>query len=143
MNGIMAIKEGDTVAVHYTGKLADGQVFDTSVGRDPLEFTVGAGQLIAGFDKAVHGKSVGDKTTVEVPPEDGYGQPDPERIQTIPREMLDADGLEEGQVLGLQTPDGQALQATVQALNEETVTLDFNHFLAGKTLTFEIEVVRA
>ncbi len=139
----MAIKEGDTVAVHYTGKLPDGQVFDTSEGRDPLEFTVGAGQLIAGFDKAVRGKEVGEKTTVEIPPEEGYGQADPERIQTIPREMLDADGLEEGQVLGLQTPDGQALQATVQAVNEETVTLDFNHFLAGKTLTFDIEVVRA
>ncbi len=139
----MAIKEGDTVAVHYTGKLPDGQVFDSSEGRDPLEFTVGAGQLIAGFDNAVRGKEIGDKTTVEIPPEEGYGHADPERVQTIPREMLDADNLEEGQVLGLQTPDGQALQATVQSLDEATVTLDFNHFLAGKTLTFDIEVVRA
>lgn len=139
----MAIQEGDNVAVHYTGKLTDGQVFDTSEGRDPLEFTVGAGQLIAGFDKAVVGLDVGDKTTIEVAPEEAYGEPDPARVQTVPREMLDAPDLTEGQVLGLQTPDGQALQATVQKLDEKEVTLDFNHFLAGKTLVFDIEIVKA
>ncbi len=138
----MAIQEGDTVAVHYTGKLTDGQVFDTSEGRDPLEFTVGAGQLIAGFDQAVRGLGVGDKTTVEIPPEEAYGMPDPERVQEVPKAMIDAD-VEVGQVLGLQTPDGQAMQATVHQVGDETITLDFNHFLAGKTLVFDIEVVRA
>ncbi len=138
----MSIKEGDTVAVHYTGKLTDGQVFDTSEGRDPLEFTVGEGQLIAGFDQAVRGLGVGDKTTVEIPPEEAYGMPDPERVQQVPKQMIDAE-VEVGQVLGLRTPDGQAMQATVNEVGDDTITLDFNHFLAGKTLVFDIEVVRA
>lgn len=137
----MAITEGDRVAVHYTGRLEDGQVFDTSEGRGPLEFTVGAGELIAGFDNAVRGLDVGEKTTIEIPPEEAYGARDPERVQEVPKEMLDAPDLEEGQVIGLQTPDGQQLQATVLKLDEEKITLDFNHFLAGKTLRFDIEVV--
>ncbi len=139
----MAIAEGDEVSVHYTGKLDDGQVFDTSEGRDPLTFTVGSGQLIPGFDQAVRGLEVGDKTTVAIPPGEAYGERDEARIQEVPREMLDAPDLEEGQVIGLQTPDGQQLQATVAGLTDEAVKLDFNHFLAGKTLTFEIEVVSA
>lgn len=137
----MPIKEGDTVSVHYTGKLEDGQVFDSSEGREPLEFTVGSGQLIAGFDEGVRGLDAGQSTTVTIAPEDAYGPVDEERVQQVPRQMLDAPDLEVGQVLGLQTPDGQQMQATVKELNEETVTLDFNHFLAGKTLVFDITVV--
>lgn len=137
----MTIKEGDTVEVHYTGKLSDGKVFDSSQGRGPLKFTVGGGELIAGFDRAVIGLKEGEKTTVEIAPEEAYGTHQEEKVQEVPRTMVDAPDLEEGQVLGLETPDGQRLQATVKELNDETITLDFNHFLAGETLTFEIEVL--
>lgn len=137
----MAITEGDTVAVHYTGKLEDGQVFDSSEGRGPLEFTVGAGELIPGFDNAVRGLEKGEKTTVELPPEDAYGPHDPEKVQEISREQLDLESPEPGQMLGLQTPDGQQFQATVLDVTDSAVKLDFNHFLAGKKLTFDIEVV--
>ncbi len=137
----MPIQEGDTVAVHYTGKLEDGQVFDTSEGRDPLSFQVGGGQLIRGFDDAVRGMEVGDETTVTIAPEDGYGAHDPQMVQKIPRDRLDADGVEVGQVLMLQSDDGREFQATVQGVEDDGVTLDFNHFLAGKTLVFTIKVV--
>lgn len=137
----MPIQEGDTVAVHYTGKLEDGQVFDTSEGRGPLEFQVGAGQLIRGFDEAVRGLEVGEETTITVPPEQGYGEPDPQMVQKIPNDRLDAQGVEEGQVLALQADDGRQFQATVKAVDPDGVTLDFNHFLAGKTLVFEIKVL--
>lgn len=140
---MMTIAEGDTVAVHYTGKLEDGEVFDSSEGREPLEFTVGAGQLIQGFDDAVKGLDEGETATIEVPPEKGYGERNPEMIQELPRERLqNVDNLETGQVLGLETEDGRQFQATVKKVADETVTLDFNHFLAGKTLVFDIEVVK-
>lgn len=137
----MAIEEGNTVSVHYTGKLEDGQVFDSSEGRDPLTFTVGGGQLIKGFDNAVRGKETGDKVTAVIPPEEGYGATNPEMVQTMPTERLQGAEVAVGQVLGLEDAQGNPFQATVTDLNEETVTLDFNHFLAGKTLTFEIEIV--
>lgn len=137
----MPIQEGDTVAVHYTGKLEDGQVFDTSEGRGPLEFQVGAGQLIRGFDEAVRGLEVGDETSVTIPPEQGYGEADPEMVQKIPNDRLDAEGVQEGQVLALQADDGRQFQATVKKVEPDGVTLDFNHFLAGKTLVFHIKVL--
>ena len=127
--------------VHYTGRLEDGQVFDTSEGRDPLTFTVGAQQVIPGFESAVAGKDVGDKATAEVPPAEGYGEHDPQRVLEIERERLTGVDPEVGQVLGLQDDDGRDHQATVIAVTDDTVRLDFNHFLAGKTLLFDIEVV--
>lgn len=137
----MAIENGDTVTVHYTGKLEDGKVFDTSEGRDPLTFEMGAGQLIPGFENALAGKEVGDKVTATVPPEEGYGTRNEELVQDMPRDRVQGADLEVGQVLGLETEDGNAYQAQVVDLDDETVKLDFNHFLAGKELTFEIEVV--
>ncbi len=137
----MAIAVGDTVSVHYTGKLADGNVFDSSEGRDPLTFEVGSGQLIAGFDQAVLGKEVGDKVSVEIPPEEGYGTHDPNMIQDLPRDRIQGVDLELNQVLGLEDDQGRPFQAQVVGLTDDVVKLDFNHFLAGKTLTFDIEVV--
>ncbi len=137
----MSIKEGDRVSVHYTGKLPDGQIFDSSEGKDPLTFTVGSGELIPGFDRGVLGKAVGDKTEVECPPAEAYGEHDPARIMELPRERLQGVDPEVGQFLGLEDDQGNPHQATITAVTDETVTLDFNHFLAGKTLIFDIEVV--
>jgi peptidylprolyl isomerase len=137
----MAVDEGNTVSLHYTGKLDSGEVFDTSDGRGPLEFKVGAGMVIPGFDRGVVGMEVGEKKTVTIPPDEGYGAHDPQLVQTLERSQLDAAGLEPGQVLGLQAEDGRQFQATVLDVDDESVKLDFNHFLAGKTLVFDIEIV--
>lgn len=138
-----AIKTGDTVAIHYTGTLTDGSTFDSSEGRDPLEFVVGSGQIIPGLDKALPGMEVGDKKVVEVPSGEAYGEVNPANRQAVPREQIPADiPLEEGLVLQMQSPDGQnAIPVTVVDVTEQEVTLDANHMLAGKDLTFAIEVV--
>lgn len=136
------VKTGDTVAIHYTGTLSDGATFDSSQGRDPLEFTVGSGQIIPGLDKALPGMSVGDKKTVEVAADDAYGQPDPNAMQAVPRKDIPAEiPLDLGTQLQVQTPTGQAMPVTVVKVTEEEVTLDANHPLAGKDLTFDIELV--
>ena len=136
------VKTGDTVRIHYTGTLEDGSTFDSSDGRDPLEFTVGSGQIIPGLDKAMTGMSVGEKKTVEVPADEAYGQPDPNALQAVPRGEIPADiPLDLGTQLQVQTPQGQVLPVTVVEVTEEQVTLDANHPLAGKDLTFAIELV--
>lgn len=137
----MPVQDGDTVSLNYTGRLKDGQVFDTSEGREPLTFQVGKGMVIPGFDDGVRGLEKGEAKTLEIPPEQGYGEHDPNLVREIGREQLDAPDLEAGQVLGLETEDGRRFQATVRNLDEEKVELDFNHFLAGKTLVFDIEVI--
>lgn len=137
-----AIKQGDTVRIHYTGTLQDGKVFDSSEGREPLEFAVGSGQIIPGLDSALPGMEVGDKKRVEVACEDAYGPVNPAMRQDIPREGIPADiPLDPGTQLQMQTPDGQALPVTVVEATDTTVTLDANHPLAGEDLTFDIEVV--
>ncbi len=136
------VKSGDTVRVHYTGTLTDGQTFDSSEGRDPLEFTVGTGQIIPGLDSAVEGMAVGDKKTVEVPVDQAYGQPDPNAQQAVPRSDIPEDiPLDLGTQLQVQTPQGQVMPVTVVEVTEEQVVLDANHPLAGKDLTFAIELV--
>ncbi|AKS47007.1 FKBP-type peptidyl prolyl cis-trans isomerase /Apo-metallochaperone SlyD [Octadecabacter temperatus] len=137
------VKSGDTVAIHYTGTLADGTTFDSSDGRDPLEFMVGSGQIIPGLDKAIPGMKVGDKKVVEIPCEEAYGAINPENRQSIPREQIPADiPLEMGLTLQMQSPDGQhVMPVTVVELNDTEVTLDANHMLAGKDLTFAIEMI--
>ncbi|MCM2563892.1 peptidylprolyl isomerase [Lutimaribacter sp. EGI FJ00015] len=136
------VKEGDTVRIHYTGTLADGATFDSSEGRDPLEFTVGSGQIIPGLDKAMPGMAVGEKKTVEVPCDEAYGQPDPGACQSVPRAEIPADiPLEIGTQLQVQTPQGQVMPVTVAEVTEAEVTLDANHPLAGRDLTFDIELV--
>ena len=136
------LKSGDTVRVHYTGTLTDGQTFDSSEGRDPLEFTVGSGQIIPGLETAVEGMTVGDKKTVEVPVDQAYGQPDPNAQQSVPRTDIPEDiPLDLGTQLQVQTPQGQVMPVTVVEVTEEQVVLDANHPLAGKDLTFAIELV--
>jgi len=137
-----AIKQGDTVRIHYTGTLLDGKVFDSSEGRDPLEFVAGSSQIITGLDAALPGMAVGDKKRVEVPCVDAYGPINPGARQQIPREGIPDDiPLEPGTQLQMQTPDGQAVPVTVVEVDEATVTLDANHPLAGQDLIFDIEIV--
>ena len=140
--GGQKVKDGDTVKVHYTGTLEDGTVFDTSREREPLEFTLGQGQLIAGFENAVLGMAVGDIKTVTFPPEEAYGEVREELIIKMAREQFPEDmELQTGQKLQLQSTDGQTFVATVLEITDSEVTVDANHPLAGKDLTFEIEVV--
>ena len=136
------VKNGDTVRIHYTGTLADGSVFDSSEGRDPLEFTVGSGQVIAGMDAGLPGMAVGDKKRLEIPSADAYGPLNPEARQAIPRKGIPDDiPLELGTQLQIQSPEGHVLPVTVVEVTESTVTLDANHPLAGKDLNFEIQLV--
>ncbi len=139
----MTAQNGSTVKVHYTGTLKeDGSQFDSSQGREPLEFKLGEGMVIAGFEKAVIGKSAGDTVTVEIPPEEGYGSPSEELVFQVRREQLPPTvELEEGIMLEIRTEDGQPAYVRVTEYDEETVTLDGNHPLSGQTLVFDIEVV--
>ena len=135
-------KAGDTVRIHYTGTLDDGSVFDSSDGREPLEFKLGSGQIIPGLDKALPGMSVGDTKVVEVPAAEAYGDHNPEGLQQVPRAQVPEHiPLDPGTRLQVQTPDGQALPVTVTDVTEEVVVLDANHPLAGRDLTFDIELV--
>ncbi len=137
------VKTGDTVAIHYTGTLDDGTTFDSSQGRDPLEFVVGSGQVIAGLDEVLPGMVVGDKKTVEIACDQAYGPVNPDMRQDVPREGIPEDiPLDPGTRLQMQASDGRAIPVTVVAADEATVTLDANHPLAGKDLTFAIELMR-
>ncbi|MFY0623265.1 MAG: peptidylprolyl isomerase [Pelagimonas sp.] len=135
-------KSGDTVRIHYTGTLNDGSTFDSSAGRDPLEFTLGSGQVIPGFDTGVTGMSVGEKKTINIPAENAYGEVDPDARQAVPRDQIPADiPLEIGTMLQMQAPTGQVVQVAVVEVSETEVMLDANHPLAGKDLNFELELV--
>jgi len=136
----MPAKPGDTVRVHYRGTLDDGTEFDSSTGRDPLEFTIGSGQVIPGFDAAVDGMSVGESVTVTIPAAEAYGPRQNEAVQQVPRDMFD-DEPQAGWMVELTAPEGQRLAALIAEVGTDTVTLDFNHPMAGKDLTFEIELV--
>ena len=137
------VKNGDTVRVHYEGRLEDGQVFDSSEGGEPLEFQVGAGDVIPGFDEAVRGMEVGQKKTVEIEPEDAYGERRDQLVAQMPRENMNLEGgtPEEGMSLLMQTQDGQQIPVTVTEVTDTHVTLDANHPLAGRKLTFEVTLV--
>ena len=135
-------KSGDTVRIHYTGALSDGSVFDSSEGRDPLEFTLGSGMVIAGFDAGVTGMSIGEKKRVEIPCDQAYGPRQDNATQAIARsEFPDNIPLELGLQLQMQAPNGQPMMVTVSELTDTEVTLDANHALAGKDLTFDLELV--
>ena len=136
------IKDGDTVKVHYTGTLEGGEVFDSSVNRDPLQFTLGQGQLIPGFEKAIIGLGVGESTTANIPSAEAYGDKNPEMIVNVEKSQL-PEGMEPevGMQLQLNQPDGQAIPCQVTNVEGEKVTIDANHPLAGQDLTFNIEVV--
>jgi peptidylprolyl isomerase len=138
----MQAKEGDVVRVHYTGRLTDGTQFDSSVGREPLEFTVGAGQMIKGFDTGVRGMTVGEKKTIEIAPQDAYGERDEEAVIEFPVSNIPEDmKLEPGMQLTLRNQFGQPIPVVVLEVGEEVVVMDANHMLAGKDLVFEVELV--
>ncbi len=138
----MPIKNGDTVSVHYTGTLADGTVFDSSRDREPLEFVMGKQQLIAGFESAVMDKEAGDTVTVTIPPAEGYGDIDEELVFTVDRSHVPAHITPEvGMQLQLSSDEGE-MDVTIDAVNDEEIVLNANHPLAGKTLTFEIEIMK-
>lgn len=135
-------KSGDTVRVHYTGTLDDGTEFDSSRGADPLEFAMGQGQLIPGFEKAVEDLALGESCTVTLSPDEAYGDVDPAMIQEVPRHMMpEGVDLQIGMILQGRADDGRVDNFTVVSLSEESVRLDANHPLAGKVLTFDIELV--
>jgi peptidylprolyl isomerase len=135
-------KSGDTVKVHYSGRLTDGTTFDSSEGRDPLEFKVGNGDVIKGFDEGVTGMSVGDKKTVHIPANEAYGQKDDNRIVEFPRENFPADlEPEVGMQLNMTNGSGQVIPVVIIGVGNESVTLDANHPLAGEDLIFDIELV--
>jgi FKBP-type peptidyl-prolyl cis-trans isomerase 2 len=137
-----AAKEGDKVKVHYTGKLKDGQVFDTSRERDPMEFTVGKGEVIPGFDAMLPGMSPGETKSSDVSSEQAYGNYRPDMIAEVERDKLPKDlDLKVGEKLQLKQPQGPPMIVIVSGLSEKTVTLDGNHPLAGKDLTFEVELL--
>ena len=135
-------KKGDVVKVHYKGKLNSGEQFDSSEGRAPLEFTVGAGQMIAGFDEAIPGMAIGEKKTVTIAPEKAYGEKNEGAIIEFPKSNVPADmKLEPGMKLHLRNEAGQPVPVVVTEVKEEIVILDANHELAGKELIFDIELV--
>lgn len=135
-------KNGDKVKVHYTGKFKDGEVFDSSLEREPLEFTIGKGQVIPGFEQAVQGMSPGDTKTTDIPPEKAYGPRHEEMITAVERNKFPADmDPQVGQRLQIRQADGKTIRVTVTNVSESKVTLDANHPLAGKNLTFDIKLV--
>ena len=135
--------EGLNATVHYKGTLEDGSEFDNSRTRgEPITFTVGSGQMIPGFNNAVAGMTVGETKTVTLPPDDAYGDVNPEATTTFPKSGFPADlELVEGMPVPLRTPDGRTLMGRLSDQQDETVTIDLNHPLAGQTLQFEIELV--
>lgn len=135
-------KTGDTVRVHYTGKLDDGTVFDSSVERDPLEFTIGSGAIIPGFEQAVIGMSPGDSKTELIPTDRAYGPYQEEMVLTVDRQQMPSELQPEvGQQLQLQHPTGEVIPVIITEVSHSTITLDANHPLAGEDLTFDISLV--
>jgi peptidylprolyl isomerase len=132
---------GSRVAVHYTGSLDDGHVFDTSADREPLEFTVGEGEVIRGFEAAVLGMAVGDEKTVKLPPEEAYGEYDPELVIRGPRGRF-PEGIAVGESFHFHLQGDQEADGVVKEIDEDGVLVDFNHLLAGKALTFHLKVLK-
>ncbi len=136
------VKAGDTVRIHYTGTLDDGTVFDSSDGREPLEFTVGSGEIIPGLDTAIAGLEVGQTSTVEVPATEAYGPHDPQGLQEVARAAVPEHiPLEIGTPLAMKTPEGESVAVRVAQVSADVVVLDANHPLAGRDLTFEVKVL--
>ncbi len=136
------IREGDVVQVHYTGKLRSGEVFDSSQGQEPLQLKIGEGKIIPGFERALIGMQAGEKKTFNLAPEQAFGERKDELVHTIERQQVPPDlKLEVGMQLALEGKGQDPIPAQVVDLSESTVTLDTNHPLAGKAITFEIDVV--
>lgn len=136
------VKPNDTVRVHYTGKLSDGQIFDSSLEREPIEFTLGQGQLIPGFEQGVLNMKVNEKKTIEIPHTEAYGEVKEELFHEVGKDKLPEDiKLEVGMGLVSKAPDGSERQLTVSEIKEDTIVVDANHPLAGKDLIFELELM--
>ena len=136
------VKSGDTVKVHYHGKLTDGTTFDSSEGREPLEFEVGSGSVIAGFDSGVTGMTVGEKKTINIPVEEAYGQKQEDLFMEFPRDRFPEDVTPEvGMQLNMSNGSGQNFPVIIREVKEDAVILDANHPLAGEDLTFDLELV--
>ena len=137
----MTIKKGDKVKIEYTGKLDDGSVFDSSKGKNPIEFEVGGGHVIKGFDDAVVGMKKDQEKEIKLKPDEAYGERNDELIKKIPKSQLPKDQEPKpGMMLGIQTPQGQ-IPAKITSVDEKDITIDINHPLAGKNLNFKIKVV--
>lgn len=138
----MTAKANDKVKVHYKGTLSNGEIFDTSEGRDPLEFTLGTGQVIPGFDEGIEGMTIDESKTINIPSTNAYGDIRKELIQEVPKTHIPEEIKPE---IGLQlmssTPDGQQIPLVVTEIKDETIIVDANHPLAGKDLTFEVTLV--
>jgi len=136
------VEKGQKVKIHYTGTLDDGSQFDSSAGRDPLEFEMGAGMVIPGFEKGVAGMEVGEKKTIHIPAVEAYGERREEMVMQFERSQLPEDlNPEVGMGLQMQGPQGQPVAVTVTAVDDEHITIDANHQLAGQNLNFELELV--
>ena len=135
-------KKGDKVKVHYQGRLRNGETFDSSEGREPLEFTVGSGQVIKGFDDGVQGMQPGEKKTVEIDVKDAYGEKQQEMLIEFPKTQFPPDmNPEVGMQLMMNNGAGQSFPVTIAEVRDETVLLDANHPLAGEDLIFDLELV--
>ncbi len=136
-------KTGDTVAVHYTGTLKDGTTFDSSQGREPLEFKLGEGRVIPGFENGVLGMEIGEKKTVIIPTQEAYGEFREDMKQEVPRSYFQSDFEPQvGQQVKMDRKDGQSLVVLIAATTDKAITIDANHPLAGKELTFNLELVK-
>ena len=136
------VKKGDTVKVHYHGKLTNGETFDSSEGKEPLEFKVGEGSVIKGFDEGVMGMQIGDKKTIQVPVEDAYGPKNEEMLIEFPKDRFPSDmNPEVGMPLTMSNGSGQNFRVTIIEVKDDSVILDANHPLAGEELIFDIELV--
>jgi peptidylprolyl isomerase len=136
------VKKGDTIKVHYHGKLTDGTTFDNSAGREPLEFEVGGGMVIGGFDNGVMGMTIGEKKTIEIPADEAYGQKQEEMIMEFPKDRFPEDMVPEvGMQLNMSNGSGQNFPVVIVDVQEAVVILDANHPLAGQDLIFDLELV--
>ncbi|HLC65087.1 MAG TPA: peptidylprolyl isomerase [Candidatus Nanoarchaeia archaeon] len=135
------LKKGDKVKVEYEGTLEDGTVFDSSKGREPLEFEIGSGQVITGFEQAVVGMKKGDSKNVNLLPSEAYGEPLPQLVVKVPRTELPKEELKPGMMLMVSLPDGRNMPAKITQVSDEDATIDFNHPLAGKQLSFKIQLI--
>lgn len=139
----MKAKRGDTVHVHYKGSLDDGSVFDSSEDGEPISFTIGGGQVIPGFEKAIEGMSIGEKKTERMEPADAYGERREDLVFSVGKDQMPDDGsVSVGDMLQVSFPDGSSADVAVVSIGETEVELDANHPLAGQALTFELELVR-
>jgi FKBP-type peptidyl-prolyl cis-trans isomerase 2 len=140
---LQVVKKGDKVKVEYTGTLEDGSVFDSSDKHDaPIEFTVGSGQLIKGFEDAVIGMKVGEEKEIKLPPEEAYGPHNPELVKDMPKDVFpENQDIQPGMIFLVSLQDGRQIPVWISKISEDSVTVDLNPPLAGKTLTFKIKIV--